>query len=794
MNTLMTHLTTRRKALGGNTMKHETTRPVRGRQAGFSLPEALAGIAIFAIGILGLALLQSNLTRSQADASARGVATAISERLLERTRGFAHLDDDAGSGLPVYTALTAAAIEGQLPSNPLPLGGINYTVDARVFDYRWDATNSVFVCWPNLNNDNDARCTGTGAEPTLPSDYKLIEVDTSWTGADFVQQDDATGGPVTAGRLGSGAVTVSTVITSVPTGINAKVQTASDGNSILPLIPYTPGQAPDVIALDLGDNLRKESTKPIPEVLRSEYVETEWEVITYLNDGGDFFQRREEFIAVSCECTLKTSGSAPTSYTPVYWAGNQYLGGDPVTRSEWGVSANNQQSRYCDSCCRDHHDDSSLTNGTADANNLKVRPFDDDLNGNGNHKHYDGSGNLASNNSRYLESCRFVRKDGFFRLAQDMRQENLLVTPGDWLQSGGDEQRLYSSYLIEGVNEFYDEVDTVADYTSNPPCIGKDQTPACAQGEPVYGGTWDAAADVTTAFDSRLINNGAAAFPSWTYLNNDSNETQELRSRALYIDYMSYDLRQAIACIQGGNAPETCKYGDVVIDKEDLVFTDDEDATTLNVLALLPFSELQLTKLTKWGESPIAVPVDATSDPIEDNNTHSRGEVSSSSYGGSTISSFSYRGNLGLTDTTPVRPLQASTEATIIVQSVDASGGQGSDPTPPSGFTSINGTVVADNYDVQGLGGAVCDTPTGASYECLIPNTGTPQLRFYGYGRNNRNLYVCESGNLLDYASDSGLGTRNAETIFNLNIAADGVTIPSGAGWNLVVQTTACTR
>ncbi|NIP18804.1 MAG: hypothetical protein GWM87_12110, partial [Xanthomonadales bacterium] len=89
-----------------------------------------------------------------------------------------------------------------------------------------------------------------------------------------------------------------------------------------------------------------------------ELVETRFDVITYSQtDAGALFLRREEFISVSCECTLKAPpGSAESAgLRPTVWAGDEYAQGHWVNKP-YGVSAlaGNQQSPFCDVCCRDH--------------------------------------------------------------------------------------------------------------------------------------------------------------------------------------------------------------------------------------------------------------------------------------------------------------------------------------------------------------------------------------------------------------------------------------------------------
>ena len=57
----------------------------------------------------------------------------------------------------------------------------------------------------------------------------------------------------------------------------------------------------------------------------------------------------------------------------------------------------------------------------------------------GDHKHYSRNrfGELslvASAGDLYVEACRMVRKDGFFRVAQDLRQEGLNNFPANYLE------------------------------------------------------------------------------------------------------------------------------------------------------------------------------------------------------------------------------------------------------------------------------------------------------------------------------------------------------------------------
>ena len=74
-----------------------------------------------------------------------------------------------------------------------------------------------------------------------------------------------------------------------------------------PRLITTRAPIPDIISIQLGANKFKESTTPLPDVIRTdELVETTFDVVTYSqDDSGATFLRREEFRAVSCECTLR---------------------------------------------------------------------------------------------------------------------------------------------------------------------------------------------------------------------------------------------------------------------------------------------------------------------------------------------------------------------------------------------------------------------------------------------------------------------------------------------------------
>ncbi|MBT8064492.1 MAG: type IV pilus modification protein PilV, partial [Gammaproteobacteria bacterium] len=66
-------------------------------ERGFTLIEVLVGIVVFALGMMALAALQSNLAKNSADANARTVAVNIGEEVIEAVRSFSQITSDGGT-------------------------------------------------------------------------------------------------------------------------------------------------------------------------------------------------------------------------------------------------------------------------------------------------------------------------------------------------------------------------------------------------------------------------------------------------------------------------------------------------------------------------------------------------------------------------------------------------------------------------------------------------------------------------------------------------------------------------
>jgi prepilin-type N-terminal cleavage/methylation domain-containing protein len=690
---------------------------MNGRARGYTLIEVLIGMVIFALGMMALAQLQGGLARNSTDSNARTVAANIAEEVIESARAFNRIDSDGVN--PAYNDIVDS-------TQTLSRGGNTYAVITDVTNY-WYSGGSFGTTAP----------VG-GGRP----DMKLVELTVTWNDEDDGQQfrvDESTTAP-----LGSGSITIRDVISSIPSGSGGKVALGGQGdNAYAPPVDYNPGENPDIISIQLGDNKFKESTTPLPDVIRSdELVETRFDVVTYSqDDSGATFLRREEFRAVSCECTLNVPASDDEGgLRPTIWNGNDYTEGEFVSKP-YGTEANNQQSEFCDVCCRDHHDGGTGVNDDVnDTGKSQYNPFRSAANyydGSagalaGDHKHYNrnNSGQLEladTDGDTYVEACRMVRKDGFWRIAQDLRQEGLNAFPADYLD---DEEEVgeYSEYVTDAVTAYEEDVGTTNYYEQMPPSLG---SPGSMDPAVVFPASTPATA---------------------TVMQDGVTTEQQLRSRGIYVDYMSDELRTRINCLDMGGTGDGC---------------DVPDVTT--ALEIIPFYDVQLTWLSRWTESPDNTPIDVTNEAIADDNAHSRGIATlQQGYGTSTIESEVHKGNLGLTGTDPIDPQYVSEleEYPLYALAIEWSS-----PPPVSGIqivgtiTSAVPGVKAADVEIEATG-AQCDR-TSVGFECvLLTGATSPRLKIFNYAKQNKTLLGCSvNGNLSVQGNDTG---SNPWTRFNL--------------------------
>ncbi|MGA9575626.1 MAG: hypothetical protein WBS20_16925 [Lysobacterales bacterium] len=737
---------------------------IHGKQNGFSILEVVIGIFIFVVGMLALASLQGALTRSMADSKARTAAVNLAEQELESQRGFTILTTDPAGVLHAYNDIVSQ-------DRTVNDNGVAYAIDMNVTDFYYHLDTGTFTD------------VSTGG---LNSDYKQVEVIVTWDALQGFRDVEGT-----ERDLQSGQIKLTGSIPAIVTSASGRLADETEGGvKITPPILYTPGQNPDIVALQVGDSKFKESLLPEPDVIRrDELVQTTFDVITYSQDGDqNSFLRREEFAAVSCECEYHDADASNPGRRPYIWAGDEYAGGQLVTKP-YGTSANNQQSSLCDTCCRDHHDGpTGLPGDSNDAYANVYGPFKGDGEYVGtarasDHKHYqDDATTLALDGDDYLEACRLVRVDGFWKVAQDFRREDQYIFPADFLDNDATELMTYSDY-VTGAAEAY--TDAAIAYTANSypakpirPCIG---APGCEAVPAMQGAYSDARID--------------GELPSWTQLETNGIEEQQLRSRGIYIDYMSKDLRLFLdqcfssgtlvndCCIRGGVVANACTGDDLYIDK----------TPTADPLEVVPFFEVQLTKLENWDQTIQAtLPISLTNEALADANAHSRGEIAQVALGVTDVSSHSQRGNIGFTNTLAIDPVFETKSGYLNVQSLDASGsggGGGGNPPRIIAGTFTESVQGSPKIKVVGTGGATC-TLEPKGYTCSVADGATSAgLTVFGYGDSKgvETRYACSSTLTASHSNSSNV---NASTTFNLFIS--GVLIDAGTNYDIQITTTSC--
>ena len=665
---------------------------------GFTLIEVLVGMTIFALGMLALVHLQGNLARNSGDSNSRTVANNIAEELIEGFRTFSQIETDPGGVADAFEDIATG-------NSVVNRGGISYEVDIVVTDF-YSSRSGTF----------DGADPGSAAN----ADMKRVELTVTWNSGQGFRIDETS----PTSLLGSGSITLTDIISSITSPSGGKVSLVSpQSNGYAPPVDYNPGANPDIISIQLGANKFKESTTPLPDVTRSdELVETRFDVVTYSQDNeGATFLRREEFLAVSCECTLRVADSdGDGGLRPTIWDGVEYSQAEFVYKP-YGESANNQQSSFCSLCCRDHHDGGTGEDDvTADPGRSRYNAFrasdryhDSGLL-EGDHEHYKrnnlGELTLAESDGEvYVEACRLVRKDGFFRVAQDLRQEGLNNFPASYLDDPT-EVAEYSAYVTAAITQYEADVGATNLYELLLPPDLTTLTPPESMPSPLVF-------PASTAATASIMQSGGIT-------------EQQLRTRGIYLDYMSDDLRVKINCMDLGGEGAACNVPNVT-----------------TALEIIPFYEVQLTWLARWNESPSNNPVDVTNETIRDQNAHSRGKASLEiGFGLSTDSAATHKGNLGLTATDPIDPWYVSEEE---IQYLFTEATDETDSSPELSDIVISGTITsavngvrASDVEISATG-AQCDR-TNTGFVCTLEvGFSNPRLKITNYGKANKLLLGC---------------------------------------------------
>jgi prepilin-type N-terminal cleavage/methylation domain-containing protein len=427
------------------------------RPSGFSLIEVMIAVIVLATGLLALAALQINLTRSAADAKARSRMAALLETVIDyqRSQGYSSLTagttTTSASSSACSTATNSVAMFVKCAQNDAGVSGV--TVSETITQYFAADGASSF---------GTAALT-TAQQKASHADYKWVTLTANWT--------DASG---TARSFGTSMILDDAFLNNAKTLLTQNITTSA---SMTPTVHESnPSNTAGVIPIAVGTNTNSAATNPKPTVQTSGASSTTFSTLQYTQgtyDGtkSSTIQKRVDTTVASCVCVGSTSNPfTDTSFLgaavfrPTYWNGTQYA--SPSTVSGLtpfaAVDSSVTQSDLCNQCCRDHLDQktpgSPSNTVPTPSSSLYSAPLYDEVTGDANRykvaatcttKHsvttcasntpVTLAGSVGSrqkvtdftdSTQPWLDSCRLIRVDGLWRVAADLRalQMGLLAT------------------------------------------------------------------------------------------------------------------------------------------------------------------------------------------------------------------------------------------------------------------------------------------------------------------------------------------------------------------------------
>ena len=703
-------------------MKHKPAPGAYFRARGFTLLEIMIAILIMTLGLTALAVLQGKLTRYSVVAKQRTLAMNLAEQQIETMHSFYTLTNTGAASCS--TAQTGFDdIQNCVDGTTVSSGNMQFNLAWSIQNYvqKPDGSTEIFT-------------SGTGI---LRPDLKRVTISVEWVDGQGETQN----------------VELVDVVDATSIFNTGRVMARVESNTP-PKTPFNPEDFPGVVEIAIGEDKIKGSTTPQPKIVNhGTNVITSFDVVTFLQSGSEaYLQRREEFKVVNCICTMNAGlgdGRAPT-----VWNGQEYVLGDLVSKRTGSVSDNESgQPEACGMCCNDHHDASGAA--------VKYDAFRPAFSGPtgafsllGDHVHYainNGTKVLAFEGQDYIEACRFIRKDGFFKLTTDLSIENLDVVKASYPSNFN---AAYSTSVIDFVTGFSTSI-SVPDYPSSVP-----------------DGSYSSSAPGIF-----LVNAGVYV---------------QGMSRGIYVDYMTDHLLKKVKCLQAGGGGAYSDYCDLLKDPP--------------WLEILPFFDIDVTSLANWNKGAPAITV--TNSPISDieRSSFSRGrvEVSQDHYDVLTnVTASIEHSNTGLTDTNPIDPDDESEDSDDIPVDVRIGGtppaagvlvlgniSAGSnrinvetvrvDQNPPDAPCTI--TTIVDGHDTQKA--YVCDlTPVPANGTVTISDYNA--LKITGNSSRVLNRKVCTSSNafgsmqVIDdgVMADPDLNIRGEHTVMTFSNLLDDATV-----------------
>lgn len=660
-------------------MMKSLRRPARG----VGMIEVLIALLVVALGVVGLARFQGTFTKTGAAAKSRVVANQLAREKLDDLKSFTQLNS-GGAGVFGYDEIAANTGGAEKTDGTLVFPSGALTVSNTAYQRTWTSTG-YYYCGGNAA-PSTTNCSGAAAK-TRP-DFKALRVTVAWTDADGASQtlvlDDA-----------AASVDPRSAATALVTGVSASP----------PMVPYTPGEAPNVIAIDVGDGQKKETTNPTPTLNKKgqAIINTiaRYETIRFSEDTNTI--TREEFTTLNCSCTNNGTGEGFNAL------------GQKVTKTV-GVPADRDQAPECGVCCRDHHDNSASCNLSSDVGKKgcfdPLRPAADYSNG--NHNHYNANGQLANaRGDTYREACRLKRVDGDLRVVQDWNLISIASIPESFFASGGtvntSNVERYGSYVKELVE-------------------------AALTGEDPPAPIWDQESTVARA------------------------STKPLVARGIYLDYLDDDTRE--------------EYADRIAAGDETVFQ------------VIPFYEVNLTKLAQWRSNDNLVATvrnDQLVTEQEGQDLYSRGDVTGVAVGVTDVLVTTTVSNTGIiNEFITTDPQDGTTRIT-----------EAHEVTVPGANPSISGTILpapSGGVTVTASNGGSCTYTTG-SYSCTVP------FNWDGVITPTSSGAVFSPPSRTHSAVTSSLTLQNfSSTVSTTSFAISGTITPAVAGTTISATTGAsCT-
>jgi prepilin-type N-terminal cleavage/methylation domain-containing protein len=678
---------------------------------GFGLIEVLITMLVLGVALLALAEFQATLMQGSSHAKARSIALNLAQEKLEDLRSLEQLPSADKGTFTDEDEITAS--------------NVTYNRAWEVIPYYYCPGNSPEVSELKESNDcgrpypdfNIATMTVTWLDQT-----------SNWNEGD--EQQETEGEEV----HGLQVLELQSIINASNPTKNLRALASPPPNE-KPFIGYAPGQRPEVIDFDVGDDTKKEATDPEPDISRHEVSTiTRFDEVYYAASTLRTL-RRDEFLTVNCTCEQLgvPTGNQEKGLSPTFFNGKVYELSKPVEGKRTGGRVTggqlNAQPKLCDICCRDHHDASSyplydpfrhaIDNEESDSECSQ----DGEYLAGGDHKHCypDENGVLQPADDvgdLYLEACRFVRVNGFLRVAQDWQLEALHLLPDDYLLTDAG-VAAYTAYVKRFVEEYIMAIGS--DYPEERP-------------DP---------ANFSSTFQNLLD----ALLTSITLA---PGNQKQLLARGLYIDYMNPSLLKLLQCKINPSSHQKCP-----------------NAEPQSFLEIAPFHEVNLTRLANWSVEGESVAV--TDEPIENGKEeiYSRGFITAVGAGKSTVTATIELSNTGLTDSRTIDPHDGLVLSDIrdkddISLSMDweidviVSNNEGSERDRiVAGTISISKNVQdrePSHILVTGNDGAICTKLKDTEYRCTLDGNGNGTITFSNYTtelQNNR-VEPTEGGMVVD--------------------------------------------